>query len=73
METPEAQLALAEAKALAVGERCCLLCFERDHRECHRRLVAEMIIAETGQRVSHLEVPILGVPGGTTGWLPPGQ
>jgi uncharacterized protein (DUF488 family) len=61
METPEAQLALAEAKALAIGGRCCLLCFERDHRECHRRLVAEMIIDETGQNVSHLEVPILGI------------
>jgi uncharacterized protein (DUF488 family) len=61
METPEAQLALAEAKALSAGGRCCLLCFERDHRECHRQLVAEMIIAETGQRVSHLEVPILGI------------
>lgn len=58
METPEAQLALAEAKGLAVHERCCLLCFERDHRECHRRLVAEMIVAETGQAVEHLGVPV---------------
>lgn len=58
METPEAQLALAEAKGLAVHERCCLLCFERDHRECHRRLVAEMIVGETGQTVEHLEVTV---------------
>jgi uncharacterized protein (DUF488 family) len=65
METGEAQLALAEAKALAVEGRCCLLCFERDHRECHRRLVAEMIVAETGQAVDHLEAPFpdLGPPG----------
>jgi uncharacterized protein (DUF488 family) len=58
METPEAQLALAEATGLAGERRCCLLCFERDHRHCHRHLVAEMIIAETGQAVDHLEVPI---------------
>jgi uncharacterized protein (DUF488 family) len=59
METPEAQLALAEAKAIALEGRCCLLCFERDHRHCHRHLVAEMIVAETGQTLEHLEVPIL--------------
>jgi uncharacterized protein (DUF488 family) len=57
METPEAQLALAEAKAVAVEHRCCLLCFERDHRVCHRHLVAEMIADETGQPVDHLVVP----------------
>jgi uncharacterized protein (DUF488 family) len=57
MKTPEAQWALGEAKGLAMESRCCLLCFERDHRSCHRRLVAEMIVAETGQMVDHLEVP----------------
>jgi uncharacterized protein (DUF488 family) len=60
METPEATLALAEAKALAVEQRCCLLCFERDHRHCHRHLVAELIVGETGQIVDHLEVPFTG-------------
>lgn len=58
METPEAQWALTEAKALAVEKRCCLLCFERDHHHCHRHLVAEMIAAETGQTIDHLEVPV---------------
>jgi len=56
METPEARLALAEAKAHATETRCCLLCFERDHRHCHRQLVAEMIAAETAQPVRHLTV-----------------
>jgi uncharacterized protein (DUF488 family) len=58
MKSPEAAHALAEAKALTVERRCCLLCFERDHRHCHRHLVAEMIVAETGQVVEHLEVPL---------------
>jgi uncharacterized protein (DUF488 family) len=66
METQEAQLALAEAKAKVVERRCCLLCFERDHRHCHRHLVAEMIVAETGQPVEHLEVPLLGLKSATT-------
>ncbi len=57
MTTPEAQYALSEAKALTPARRCCLLCFERDHRHCHRALVAEMIVAETGQAVEHLEAP----------------
>jgi uncharacterized protein (DUF488 family) len=56
METPEARLALGEATSLAGKGRCCLLCFERDHNHCHRHLVAEMIVAETGQTVDHLEV-----------------
>jgi len=56
METPEAQWALAEAKGMATERRCCLLCFERDHRHCHRHLVADMIVAETGQSIKHLEV-----------------
>jgi uncharacterized protein (DUF488 family) len=46
--------ALAEAVALARGAPACLLCFERDHRTCHRALVAEMVAAETGQAVVHL-------------------
>lgn len=58
MQRQEAQLALAEATAKSADQRCCLLCFERDHRRCHRELVAEMIVARTGQAVGHLEVPL---------------
>jgi len=61
MENPDAQLALAEAKSLAVKGRCCLLCFERDHNHCHRQIVADMIIAETHQTVEHLQVPFFPV------------
>lgn len=66
METPEAQLALAQASARAMEQRCCLLCFERDHRHCHRHLVAELIVAKTRQTVDHLEVQLLD-----RGSLPP--
>ena len=54
MEGDRAQAELAQATALARTGRLCLLCFEHDPRFCHRRLVAEMITAETGQPVVHL-------------------
>jgi uncharacterized protein (DUF488 family) len=54
MTADRAQAELAQAKALARQRSACLLCFERDHNTCHRRMVAEMIIAETGQDVVHL-------------------
>jgi uncharacterized protein (DUF488 family) len=38
--------------------RACLLCFERDPMTCHRRFVAEMISAETGQPIVHLHPPV---------------
>lgn len=55
MTSDRSQAELVEAKQLARERAACLLCFERDHRHCHRRLVAEMISAETGQAVLHLE------------------
>ncbi len=56
MTSDRACTELAQAKGLALDRRACLLCFERDHHTCHRRLVAEMIVAETRQAVVHLTV-----------------
>jgi uncharacterized protein (DUF488 family) len=56
MRGDRAQAELSQAIGLARGVRACLLCFERDHTTCHRALVAEMIVAETGQAVAHLVV-----------------
>jgi hypothetical protein len=54
MEGDRPQAELADATALARRERSCLLCFEHDPMQCHRRIVAEMMVAKTGQRVTHL-------------------
>jgi len=54
MTSDRAQADLAHAKQLARGTRACLLCFERDPMMCHRRLVAEMVAADTGQAIAHL-------------------
>jgi len=56
MQGDRAQAELAQAVELARGSRACVLCFERDHMTCHRRLVADMIVAGTGQAVAHLAV-----------------
>ncbi len=55
MTTDRPQAALADAIALARATPACLLCFERDHRTCHRTLVAEMIASETGQAIVHVQ------------------
>jgi len=56
MQSDKAQVELAQAKVLTLEKRTCLLCFERDHTTCHRRLVAELIVAETAQPIVHLSV-----------------
>ncbi len=56
MRGDRAQAELSQAIGLARGVPACLLCFERDHTTCHRALVAEMVVAETGQAVAHLVV-----------------
>jgi len=54
MKDDQPQAELADAAGLARGGRACLLCFEQDPLQCHRRIVAEMITAGTGQHVTHL-------------------
>lgn len=54
MTSDRAQADLGQAKALARETRACLLCFEREPACCHRRIVAEMIAAETGHGIVHL-------------------
>jgi uncharacterized protein (DUF488 family) len=54
MTSDRAQADLANARQLAFGARACLLCFEQGPMTCHRRFVAEMVAAETGQPIVHL-------------------
>ena len=58
MTSDRAQAELAQAKQLARERPSCLLCFERDHSTCHRRLVAEMIVSDTQQNIVHLAAPL---------------
>jgi uncharacterized protein (DUF488 family) len=58
MTSDRAQAELAQAKHLARERPACLLCFERDHNTCHRRLVAEMVVSDTQQQIVHLATPL---------------
>lgn len=51
---PAAQLELAAAKELAGERKIALLCFEADHRGCHRKILADRICEELGCAVEHL-------------------
>ena len=47
------ELSMLIAKAGPV----CILCYERDHRECHRRYIAEIIEEKDGVAVENLVAP----------------
>ncbi|MFZ5721533.1 MAG: DUF488 family protein [Pseudomonadota bacterium] len=51
---PAAQLQLAQAIELAKGRKCALLCFEADHRVCHRAIVAERMCEAVDFQVENL-------------------
>lgn len=51
----DAQLALAEVMRAAKDTQACLLCYEEDHAQCHRQIVADAM-AEEGFSVRHLNV-----------------
>jgi uncharacterized protein (DUF488 family) len=58
MRSDPAQADLALAVTIVREKPCCLLCFERDHAQCHRAIVADLIQAQTGQSVTHLAAPL---------------
>jgi len=54
MMTTAAQQALLEAVAAASNSVACLLCFEQDHTNCHRCIVAESIAQRGRFNLVHL-------------------
>jgi uncharacterized protein (DUF488 family) len=58
LATPPAREGLDELTALVrPAKRVCLMCYERDFDQCHRRRVAEIIHERTGAKVKHLVPP----------------
>lgn len=53
MAKPEAQIALKEIEALLAGNHICLMCFERNHNECHRKIVAKELEQRLGLKAHH--------------------
>lgn len=54
LATPEAALAMEQAREAASGARAALLCFEADARGCHRSVVAERLSAGGAFEVADL-------------------
>ena len=54
LATAEAELALQQAAETARRTPACLLCYEADWRQCHRRRVAEILGDRHGFTVQHL-------------------
>ena len=54
LSTAEAELALSQAAEIAGDSPSCLLCYEADWRQCHRRRVAEILADRHGFTVQHL-------------------
>ena len=55
LKTPQAKEELDELSALVKqAGPVCILCYERDHRECHRQWIAEIIEERQGVKVENL-------------------
>lgn len=51
-----AQSALADLEQLARSKRICLMCYERDHHACHRKIVSDHLENSLGLKTIHLGV-----------------
>jgi uncharacterized protein (DUF488 family) len=55
LKTPQAREELDELSALVrQAGPVCILCYERDHRECHRQWIAEIIGERDGVKIENL-------------------
>ena len=55
LKTPQAREELDELSALVrQSGPVCILCYERDHRHCHRQWIAEIIEERDGVKVENL-------------------
>jgi uncharacterized protein (DUF488 family) len=58
LKTPQAKEELDELSALVKKSGpVCILCYERDHRHCHRRWIAEIIEERDDVRTENLTAP----------------
>ena len=56
MNTTKANLALQEIETVAANRHVCLMCFERNQNECHRKIVADFIETKLRLKAKHLGV-----------------
>ena len=56
IQSKPAKTALSEVSELARESHVCLMCYEKDHRFCHRSIVSDKLTDILGCDVKHLEV-----------------
>jgi uncharacterized protein (DUF488 family) len=60
LKQPQAREELDQLSALVrKSGPVCILCYERDHRECHRQWIAEIIEQRDGVKIENLVAPQL--------------
>jgi uncharacterized protein (DUF488 family) len=58
LNTPQAKEQLDELTSLVMKSGpVCILCYERDHRNCHRQWIAEIIEQRDGIKIENLAAP----------------
>lgn len=58
LKTPQARDELVELQGLVTkAGPVCILCYERDHKVCHRRFIAEIIEDREGVKIDNLAAP----------------
>ena len=58
LKTPQAKQEMDELSMLIrKAGPVCILCYERDHRECHRKFIAEIIEDRDGVAIENLVAP----------------
>lgn len=56
MSTASAKDALSKVQELALKNKICLMCYERDHNQCHRKIVSDHIERMLSCKATHLGV-----------------
>ena len=60
LKTPQAREEMDELATLVrTAGPVCILCYERDHRGCHRKFIAEIIEDREGAAVENLVAPVM--------------
>jgi uncharacterized protein (DUF488 family) len=57
IDNPIAQAALHELIKIGSHKNICLMCFERDHKCCHRTILVEYMLESCNFEVQHIGVP----------------
>lgn len=56
MASDEAKCAMQKLEEMCQNTSICLMCYERDEKTCHRKIVSDKLEKQVGQKTKHLGV-----------------